>query len=131
MIYSTKKIIRTHGTSYCVLFFYYVTVVLFCFFLLVWQKLTKVGQCRQVRSPNNATQKTTKKDTDQDPHWNTFMLAVTKMANHTQGKSPCKEKWQQKVYNFEFLTEYFYFSANDMLRGKHSCEYPYIFRLAF
>ena len=53
------------------------------------------------------------------------------MANHTQGKSPCKEKWQQKEYNFEFLTEYFYFSANDMLRGKHSCEYSYIFRLAF
>jgi len=37
------------------------------------------------------------------------------MANHTQGKSPCKEKWQQKEYNFEFLTEYFYFFANDML----------------
>ena len=52
------------------------------------------------------------------------------MANHTQGKSPCKEKWQQKEYNFEFLKEYFYFSANDMLGGKHSCEYSYIFRLA-
>ena len=52
------------------------------------------------------------------------------MANHTQGKSRCEEKWQQKEYNFEFLTEYFYFSANDKLGGKHSCEYYYIFRLA-
>ena len=53
------------------------------------------------------------------------------MANHTQGKSRCEEKWQRKEYNFEFLTEYFYFSANDMSGGKHSCDYSDIFRLAF
>ena len=55
---------------------------------------------------------------------------MTKIAHHAQGKSPCKEKCQQKENNFEFLTEYFHFSANEMLRGKHSCEYSYIFRLA-
>lgn len=55
---------------------------------------------------------------------------MTKIAHHAQGKSPCKEKWQQKENNFEFLTEYFYFSANDILGGKHSGEYSHIFRLA-
>ena len=41
MIYSTKKIIRTHGTLYYVLFFYYVTVVLFCFFFACLTKADK------------------------------------------------------------------------------------------
>ena len=83
-----------------------------------------------MRSPNNATQKTKTKKTLNKTHTDTFTLGVTKIAHHAQGKSPCKEKWQQKENNFEFLTEYFHFSANEMLRGKHSCEYSYIFRLA-